>query len=454
MSENDPFAAFESDRTTIKPSAGRGSKAAAPGAAPASPSSAAPTAASAAGMGAMPPGTGSVALDALMSASLNPLVSAAAPLLNAAPRIRAMAQHANPAGLKDALADGVRKFEAQARQRGLPNEQVIAARYVLCTLLDESAASTPWGGSGAWSAQSLLVQFHNEAWGGEKVFQLMSKLAENIETNRDLLELLYVALAFGFEGRYKVQTDGRAQLDSVRQRLAQLLRQSRGGYDKALSPHWQGVPAQTARLSDGLPMWVIASIAAVLLMFAFIGMRLGINSQSDPVFAALQSLDVKAATVSAPAPLTAAPAAPRLAGFLKPEIEAGLVAVSDLADRSVVTIKGDGFFEPGSSDIADRVKPLLVRIADGLNGVPGQVLITGHTDNQPIRSMRYPSNWHLSQERANSVKAMLSENKVKPERMRAEGRADAEPVEDNGTPAGRAKNRRVEVTLFVQSTAP
>lgn len=449
MSEEDPFAAFESDRTIIKPSAGRkpgsAAGAAAPAGAAATPSSAP--------IGGLPPGAGSVTLDALMSASLNPLVSAAAPLLNAAPRIRAMAQHPNPAGLKDALADGIRKFEAQSRQRGLPNEQVIAARYVLCTLLDESAASTPWGSSGAWSAQSLLVQFHNEAWGGEKVFQLMSKLAENIETNRDLLELLYVALAFGFEGRYKVQTDGRAQLDSVRVRLADLLRKSRGGYDKTLSPHWQGVPAAKAHLSDGLPMWVVGAIVGVLLMFVFIGLRFGINGQSDATFAALQGLDVKAAPVSAPPPPPVAAPSPRLAGFLKPEIEAGLVAVTDLADRSVVVIKGDGFFEPGSADIADRVKPLLVRIADGLNGVPGQVLITGHTDNQPIRSLRYPSNWHLSQERANSVKATLELNKVKPERLRAEGRADAEPVEDNGTPAGRAKNRRVEVTLFVQPAA-
>ena len=151
MSEEDPFAAFESDRTIIKPSAGRGPKPGTPGAAPAA--AAAPAASlPGAGMGTsgLPGGSGSVSLDALMSASLNPLVSAAAPLLNAAPRIRAMAQHPNPAGLKDALADGIRKFEAQCRQRGLPNEQVIAARYVLCTLLDESAASTPWGSSGAW----------------------------------------------------------------------------------------------------------------------------------------------------------------------------------------------------------------------------------------------------------------------------------------------------------------
>ena len=121
----------------------------------------------------------------------------------------------------------------------------------------------------------------------------------------------------------------------------------------------------------------------------------------------------------------------------------------DLADRSIVVIKGDGFFEPGSAVVADRVKPLLERIQTALQALPGPVLVTGHTDNQPIRSLRYPSNWHLSQDRANAVKTMLAAT-IKPERLRAEGRADAEPVVDNATPAGRAQNRRVEVTLFVQ----
>ena len=90
-----------------------------------------------------------------MSASLNPLVSAAV----AAARRRAA--HAarwctirTPPALRDALADGIRKFEAQARAQGLPNEQVVAGRYILCTLLDESAASTPWGGSGVWSGKA------------------------------------------------------------------------------------------------------------------------------------------------------------------------------------------------------------------------------------------------------------------------------------------------------------
>ncbi|MEO7007638.1 MAG: type VI secretion system protein TssL, long form, partial [Caldimonas sp.] len=300
--------------------------------------------------------------------------------------------------------------------------------------------------------QSLLVLFHNETWGGEKVFQLMSKLAENVPANRNLLELLYVVLAFGFEGRYRVLNDGKAQLESVRVRLSQMLRQGKGDVDKALSPRWQGVPAKVARLGSGLPMWVVMSLAALLLMGAYIGLRFGINGHSDPVFSALQSLDVKAAPLAAPPPPPLPAAAPRLAVLLKPEVDAGKLQVRDLADRSIVVIKGDGFFEAGSAVIDDRVKPLLARIEAALQATPGQILITGHTDNQPIRSLRYPSNWHLSQERATAVKALLADT-VKPERMRAEGRADAEPVDSNATAAGRAKNRRVEITLMVPGNA-
>jgi type VI secretion system protein ImpK len=160
-------------------------------------------------------------------------------------------------------------------------------------------------------------------------------------------------------------------------------------------------------------------------------------------------LDAKAVQVNAPPPPPPPQAkAPRLAGLLKPEIAAGLVEVQDLADRSVVTIKGDGFFEPGSAEIAGGVRTLLPRIAQALADLPGQVLITGHTDNQPIRTLRFPSNWHLSQERADAVKGELART-VKRERLRSEGRADSEPLTDNNTPAGRARNRRVEITLFV-----
>jgi type VI secretion system protein ImpK len=449
MTDNndDPFAAFGSDRTVIKPSAGRAPRAGVP-------ASDQPAAGAAGGAAPMAAGREApLSMDALMTASLNPLVAAAAPLLAAGPRVRTTARHPNPAGLKDALADGVRKFEAQARANGLPNEQVVAGRYILCTFLDECAASTPWGGAGAWSAQSLLVQFHNETWGGEKVYQLMSKLAENVEPNRNLLELLYMVLALGFEGRYRVLDNGRAQLDSVRERLVQMLRQGRGSYEKALSPRWQGVEQREAKLHEGLPMWVIAAVVALMLGSVFAVLRFKLGGEADVPFTTLASLDAKAAQVAAAAPPPPPPPAapkPRLAGFLKPEIDAGLVQVQDLADRSIVTIKGDGFFEPGSAVISGSVLPLIGRIAQALHDTPGRVLITGHTDNQPIRTLRYPSNWHLSQDRADAVKTELAKT-VKPERMRAEGRADSERVADNANPQGRAKNRRVEITLFAPS---
>jgi type VI secretion system protein ImpK len=432
----DPFAAFEGDRTVIKPSAGRGG--ARPGAPAAPVQAAAPAMRAEAPLPELPP-----------HASLNPLVQAAAPLLSAAPRLRATVRHPNPAALRVQLVESIKRFESVARSQGLPNEQVVAARYILCTLLDESASSTPWGGSGAWSSQSLLVAFHNEAWGGEKVFQLLTRLAQNPREHRNLLELMYAALSLGFEGRYKVMNDGKAQLDSVRERLAVMLRDLAGPADRTLSPQWQGVAAAPSRLTDGIPLWVVGAALAFLLLALFLVLRLTLNAQTDATFSALQSID--AAVVAAPpAPPPATPPPPpppRLAQLLKSDIDAGAVEVKDLADRSIVTLRGDGVFDPGSADVSGKVRPLFERIAKALNDVPGPVLIAGHTDNQPIRSLRFPSNWHLSKDRAASAKAVLAAF-VKPERLTAEGRADTEPLADNSSVEGRARNRRVEITLL------
>ena len=428
----DPFAAFESDRTIIKPSAGRGARTAA---------GTEPTATATAPMAAPAglPETQTVA-------GLNPLLQAAAPLLALAPRLRTMPRHPDPAALRASLVEAVKRFEAAVRATGVPNQEVVAARYILCTMLDEAAASTPWGGSGAWASQSLLVQFHNESWGGEKIFQLLSRLAEDPAKNRNLLELVYTALSLGFEGRYRVLDNGRAQLDSVRERLMQMVRQP--GVPRELSSQWQGAVPPARRLRDGIPMWVVAVGAAALLLAVFVVLRLSLNADTDATFAALQSLGAKAPVAAAPVapPQPATPPPPRLAVQLAPDIQAKTVAVRDLADRSVVTVQGDGMFAPGSSDVQPAFKPVLARIGAALAKVPGTVLISGHTDSVPIRSLQFPSNWHLSKARALSVRDVLAAQ-VAPARMTAEGRADTEPVDDNANASGRARNRRVEITL-------
>src|SRR5262249_19782832 len=122
-------------------------------------------------------------------------------------------------------------------------------------------------------------------------------------------------------------------------------------------------------------------------------------------------------------------------------------------DRSVVTILGDGLFKPGKILVASPDQGLLLRVADALNRVPGQVEVLGHTDNVPVRTLRFTSNWELSRARADSVTKLLA-TRVARERLRSDGRADAEPVAPNDTPQGRARNRRVEITLYVPAGAP
>jgi type VI secretion system protein ImpK len=435
---SNPFSAFETGKTIIvKPSAGRAMNSDGLTSPPRNPIQATSAAASLDAFD-LP--------DAPEVAGLNPVLKAAAPLLAMAPALRAMPRHPDPSGLCASLVESIKRFESTVLASGVPNAQVVAARYILCTHLDEAASSTPWGGSGAWAANSLLVRFHNESWGGEKVFQLLSRLGQNPVENRNLLEFIYAALALGFEGRYRVLDNGRAQLDSIRQRLSQMLRTS--AVPGELSPQWQIEAPPVRRIRDGIPVWVISAGAALSLVAVFVVMRLSVNAQTDAVFSGLQSLGAQvpvSAAVSSPVPMPEK-APPRLASLLSPDVQARKLDVRDFADRSVVTIQGDGMFSAGSDAVKGDEVMLLTRIGEALAKVPGNITISGHTDSVPIRSLQFPSNWHLSKARALSVRDLLAAQ-VDPVRMRVEGRADTEPLAENTSADGRARNRRVEIVL-------
>lgn len=394
---------------------------------------------------------------------MNPLERAAAPLLALVHGLRNSVSHPDPIGLRTRVGQEMRAFEARAKTDGVKPEEIFAARYVLCSLLDETAMATPWGAASGWSAQSLLVQFHNEAWGGEKVFQLLEKLLQDPRNNLNLLELVYVALALGFEGRFHVLPDGRNQLEALRERLFQTIRTVRGEFERELSVHWRGAPVKRNPLSSYVPLWALGALGASLLLGLFLFLRSSLNAEAEPVYANLHGLGENlsalvtrplappppvAVAAVPPAPPPPTPAPPRLKAFLEDEIRLGLVAVDDRADRSVITIRGDGLFASGAATVKDGYLPVLERIATELKRVPGEVLVTGHSDNKPIATLRFPSNWKLSQARADSVLGVLAQGSGQPLRFTAEGKADTEPVAPNDTNEGRAQNRRVEITLF------
>ena len=429
MSAPDPFAAFESERTIIKPKPrlhGNG-----------------PNQTSSPSTGTLRIGE-AAPLDMATVDVLNPLVSAASTLMGLISSLRTARHAPNIPKLRSSLTQAMQRFEADAHKLGLDNGQVLASRYVLCTALDEAVANTPWGAQAAWNKQSLLVQFHNETWGGEKVFQLLAKLAQDVPHNRSLLELIYCVLALGFEGRYRVIDNGRAQLDSVRQRLADLIRKDRPQPDPDLSPHWRGQASGKAKLSDGVPVWVAGALMALLLALLYLALRMSLNYRSDATFAAVSSLRVPNVQIVATVPMPAKN--PRLSGFLQPEIKEGLVTVLEESDRSIVRLRGDSFFSSGKAEPTNQSLPVLMRIGAALAQVKGDVQVVGHTDNQPIRSLRFPSNWHLSTARAEGVRHALVAQ-VSAARMRSFGKAEAEPVAPNDSAENRARNRRVDIIL-------
>ncbi|MGV7210369.1 type IVB secretion system protein IcmH/DotU [Oxalobacteraceae bacterium A2-2] len=398
--------------------------------------------------------TAASAVHKISGSGLNPLVRAANALLDLVVPLRTTAQPPDLQQLRERLALALKVFETEARADGIDSEAIAAARYILCTLLDETIASTAWG-SGVWGTRSLLVAFHNEASGGEKVFLILQRLSQNPAANLDLLELMYVCLSLGLEGRYRVLDQGQAQLATLRERLLQLIRQHRGAYETDLSPAWRGTAPAAASPLRGTPVWVLIAAAAVLLLIVQLVCSVVLNRASDPVFAGLSRIRVARTVAPAPAPAVAPPAASRIAGFLAPEVAQGLVSVRETAERCVITVRGDGMFGSGSAEVQSKLTPLLERIGAALGTLPGKVIVIGHTDDtKPGLSARFPSNYDLSKARAAGVAAVLAQRAGPPQRYSAEGRGDTEPQVANDSAVNRARNRRVEIVVLTPALAP
>ena len=387
----------------------------------------------------------------------NPLVACATDLLAVASQLRGSPSHGDPGGLRERLTRQMREFELCARAKGLDDRVVLPARYVLCALIDESVRDTPWGTQSDWSERGLLIQFHNETWGGDKFYEALDRLMAYPSGNLNLLELMYLCLAMGFEGRYRVRDGGRDELERVRERLYQTIRAQRDRPEPELSPHWRGLSPQRDPLIHQLPLWVFSGLAALLLLGLFAAYTFALSRDSDPVYTTLANLDKglaalperKRAPIVRPVIETPevqpGPALPTLRTLLADEIPERL-DVMDRTQGETLILRGEGLFASASATLSPQFEPLIRRVGEALKGLPGQVLVTGHSDSAPIKSLRFPSNWHLSQARAETVAALLSKITGQTARFTAEGRADSEPlVPDNPRDA---RNRRVEIMLI------
>lgn len=139
--------------------------------------------------------------------------------------------------------------------------------------------------------------------------------------------------------------------------------------------------------------------------------------------------------------------AQRLLAELDRSALAGRVEVSVLPDAVNLEISDNILFAPASAALTGGGRALLNDLATTLKTLPYALSVEGHTDNVPIRSARYPSNWELAAARASSVTRHLIEHGIAADRVRAIGYADTRPRADNLSPEGRARNRRVAFIL-------
>jgi len=148
------------------------------------------------------------------------------------------------------------------------------------------------------------------------------------------------------------------------------------------------------------------------------------------------------------------PSRQKLSSLLDHDLAAGKVELSLQQRGLVLSLKEAAFFAPGEDAISPAARPILAKTAAALEQVPGQIRLEGHTDDTPIRSRRFPSNWQLSTARAVAVLRLLTgEFHFPPERLALAGYGEFEPLESNNTEAGRRKNRRVDLVVLTREAA-
>ena len=134
---------------------------------------------------------------------------------------------------------------------------------------------------------------------------------------------------------------------------------------------------------------------------------------------------------------------------LDPEIRRREVAMSMRREGLVVSLREMGFFDSGSATIRPGSLDAIARLAEVLKQRPENLRIEGHTDNIPIHTARFASNWELSTSRATDlIQLLITKYGIPPSHLSAAGYGEFHPVVSNGTPDGRAQNRRLDVVIL------
>ncbi|MGO9686076.1 MAG: type VI secretion system protein TssL, long form [Beijerinckiaceae bacterium] len=386
-----------------------------------------------------------------MAPNANPIMRAAGPLLQLLGRLRVALLRASFAGLMEQVAEAIKFFEKDVRSAGISEQQATSAKYILCATADDIVQHIPTEERHVWAQYSMLSRFFGERTGGVRFFEMLNQGKLDPLINYPVLELHHACLALGFQGVYRTQSGGLASLQQIQRDLYETLRRVRPKVARDLSPHWRGQALGLNVTRSHVPPWAVGATSIALLFGLFVILRVLLSGHADAAVQATATLhaDDKIALkrrVFVPPPPPPPPTSQ--VARLRKELQNGECSVVDQTPNQIVIRLCDQVtFDPGQAIVKDQFKPLAAKIAAVLDKEPGRIRVIGHTDNTTIKTVRFPSNWHLSMERAKAVAALLQQGLTDPNRIDVDGKGPDVPIASNATPEGRAKNRRVEVMI-------
>ena len=397
-------------------------------------------------------------------------VASAAPLLNLAHAIRHTEQQPDVEELRRTTMEAIKRYERDLASARINPERARAAHYVVCATVDDVILSKPWGMRAGWARSGLVPTFHMDVTGGDRVFDLLDYFQQSPAASKDLLLLIYLCLSLAFEGRTRVSARGPLELGRIRDGLYKTLLGQYGIFERELSPHWRGVAAKYKPLRTAVAMWTLLSALVLALAFGYMFFTFSLNRASDSTFERLAGLppheapsivhlpraaqpaaEPEPVIVEEPEPAPQEPALPsaleNLLAFLQPEVERGYVTLADQDGQLLVRINNAGLFDVGSAEVNSEFRGLFNRIGGALAAEKFRAIVVGYTDNQPMRSTQFPSNWQLSEARAKAVGDILSAY-TGPGTIITRGRAEENPIASNETEEGRMMNRRTEILVL------
>ncbi len=203
-----------------------------------------------------------------VNGGINPLADAAAPIFAIVNKLKNSTAALDLIQLFYDLTHEVKAFEQRAQIQGYRANTILAARYVLCALLDETILTTEWGKSSEWLRQNLISSLHVETDRNEKFFIILERSCQDPATHIDLLELLYFCLSLGFAGKYRDINNGHEYIGKISDELYQVIQQQRGEFPKYLTLE-QPVKQRKTKTKLKPKLWpiVLTTFLTVIIMF-------------------------------------------------------------------------------------------------------------------------------------------------------------------------------------------